>query len=114
MEECIFCKIINGDIPSEKVYEDDLVLAFNDLTPQAPTHILVIPKEHISSANEIDDKNSKVIGRIFETISKLAKEREFDCDGYRVVNNCGNDGGQTVSHIHFHLLAGRQLQWPPG
>lgn len=114
MEECIFCKIISGEIPSVKVYEDDLVLAFNDLTPQAPTHILVIPKEHISSANEIDDKNSKVIGRIFETVSKIAKERGFDSDGYRVVNNCGNDGGQTVSHIHFHLLAGRQLQWPPG
>ncbi len=114
MEDCIFCKIIKGEIPSEKVYEDNLILAFNDLTPQAPVHILIVPKEHISSANEIDDTNSKVIGRIFEAISKIAKEKGFDKNGYRVVNNCGEDGGQTVDHIHFHLLAERQLQWPPG
>lgn len=114
MEECIFCKIVNGDIPSEKVYEDELVLAFKDLTPQAPVHILVIPKEHISSANEIDDKNNHIIGQIFNVTRKIAKEKGFDQDGYRIVNNCGNDGGQSVSHIHFHLLAGRQLQWPPG
>ena len=114
MEDCIFCKIIKGDIPSEKVYEDDLVLAFNDLTPQAPTHTLVIPKEHISSANDIDDSNSAVIGHIFKVISEIAKDQGFDKDGYRIVNNCGSDGGQTVDHIHFHLLAGRQLQWPPG
>lgn len=114
MEDCIFCKIVRGEIPSEKVYEDDLVLAFNDLTPQAPVHTLIIPKAHISSANDIDETNSQVIGRVFETVSKLAKEQGFDKDGYRVVNNCGDDGGQTVGHIHFHLLAGRQLQWPPG
>lgn len=114
MEDCIFCKIVKGEIPSEKVYEDDLVLAFNDLTPQAPIHTLVIPKEHIASANDIDDKNSKVIGHIYEVISKLAKEQGFDKDGYRIVNNCGSDGGQTVDHIHFHILAGRGLQWPPG
>lgn len=114
MEDCIFCKIVKGEIPSEKIYEDELVLAFNDLTPQAPTHILVIPKEHISSANDINDGNYKTIGHIFKTISKIAKEKGFDSDGYRVVNNCGDNGGQTVGHIHFHLLAGRQLQWPPG
>lgn len=114
MEDCIFCKIVKGEIPSEKVYEDDLVLAFNDLTPQAPVHTLIISKTHISSANDIDDTNSHIIGRVFETVSKLAKEKGFDQDGYRVVNNCGVDGGQTVGHIHFHLLAGRQLQWPPG
>lgn len=114
MEDCIFCKIIKGEIPSEKVYEDDLVLAFNDLTPQAPVHILVIPKTHIASANDIDDENFEVIGHIFKTISHIAKEKGFDKDGYRVVNNCGSDGGQTVNHIHFHILAGRNLKWPPG
>ncbi len=114
MEDCIFCKIAKGEIPSEKVYEDDLVLAFNDLTPQAPIHILVIPKEHIASANDIDDENSNVIGHIYEIVSKIAKDKGFDKDGYRVVNNCGKDGGQTVDHIHFHVLAGRGLQWPPG
>ena len=114
MEDCIFCKIVKGEIPSNKVYEDDLVLAFNDLTPQAPTHILVIPKEHIASANDITDNNSHLIGHIFSTISKIAKEKGFGDKGYRIVNNCGDDGGQTVGHIHFHLLARRQLQWPPG
>ena len=114
VEDCIFCKIVKGEIPSDKVYEDDLVLAFNDLTPQAPTHILVIPKIHIASANDIRDENSNIIGHIFSVISKIAKEKGFASDGYRVVNNCGNDGGQTVGHIHFHLLAERQLQWPPG
>lgn len=114
MEECIFCKIVKGEIPSDKVYEDDLVLAFNDLTPQAPNHILVIPKAHISSANDITDDNSHLIGHIFSIINKIAKEKGFDGKGYRIVNNCGDDGGQTVGHIHFHLLAGRQLQWPPG
>lgn len=114
MEDCIFCKIVRGEIPSEKLYEDDLVLAFNDLTPQAPIHTLVIPKEHIESANDIDSTNSQVIGHIYEVISKLAREKGFDKDGYRVVNNCGRDGGQSVDHIHFHVLAGRGLQWPPG
>lgn len=114
MEDCIFCKIVKGEIPSEKVYEDDLVLAFNDLTPQAPIHTLIIPKEHIASANDVDDKNSKLIGHIIAIASKIAKEQGFDKDGYRIVNNCGRDGGQTVNHIHFHVLAGRGLQWPPG
>ena len=114
MGDCIFCKIIRGEIPSDKVYEDDLVLAFNDLTPQAPTHILVIPKVHIASANDITEDNSHVIGHIFSVISKIAKEKGFSSDGYRIVNNCGSVGGQTVGHIHFHLLAERQLKWPPG
>lgn len=114
MSDCIFCKIINGEIPSEKVYEDDLVLAFNDVSPQSPTHILVIPKKHISSANDIDNSNKEVIGHIFSVISKIAKEKGFSDAGYRVVNNCGEDGGQTVNHIHYHVLAGRNLQWPPG
>lgn len=114
MQDCIFCKIIKGEIPSEKLYEDDMVLAFNDVSPQSPTHILVIPKKHISSANDIKDENKEVIGHIFSVISKIAKEKGFADAGYRVVNNCGEDGGQTVGHIHFHVLAGRNLQWPPG
>ncbi len=114
MEDCIFCKIASGEIPSEAVYEDDSVIAFNDLTPQAPTHILVIPKAHMTSANDINKENEAVIGHIFSVISQIASDKGFDKDGYRVVNNCGRDGGQTVKHIHFHILAGRNLQWPPG
>ena len=111
--DCIFCKIVNGEIPATKVYEDDLVVAFNDLEPQAPTHILVIPKEHISSAKEVTEENSKVIAHIFEVIAKLSKELKMD-DGFRVVNNCGDSAGQTVKHIHFHLLSGRSFTWPAG
>ncbi len=112
--DCIFCKIANKEIKSSIIYEDEMIIAFNDLEPQAPTHILIIPKEHISSANEIDNSNSKVISRIYEVASKIAKEMNFDNRGYRIINNCGKDGGQSVNHLHFHLLAGRQLQWPPG
>lgn len=114
MTDCLFCKIIKGEIPSVKVYEDDKVLAFRDIDPQAPSHIVVIPKTHISSTNELTAENSAVIGYIFEVIAKIAKQEGFAEQGYRVVNNCGEDGGQTVGHIHFHLLAGRNLQWPPG
>ncbi len=114
MEDCLFCKIIAGEIPSKKVYEDDLVYAFYDIAPQAPTHFIVIPKVHISSANELSDENAGVVGHIFAVIAKVAKELGFADNGYRVVNNCGRDGAQTVEHIHFHVLAGRQLQWPPG
>ena len=114
MTDCLFCKIIEGDIPSTKVYEDEFVLAFRDIEPQAPQHIIIIPKTHISSANEITAENSAVIGKIYEAASKIAKDLGFSENGYRIVNNCGKDGGQTVGHIHFHLLGGRNLQWPPG
>ncbi|WIV10688.1 histidine triad nucleotide-binding protein [Proteiniborus sp. MB09-C3] len=114
MSECIFCKIINGDIPANKVYEDDKVIAFNDLNPQSPTHVLIIPKKHIPSVNYIDENNSDIISHIFVAINKIAKEKGLDNQGYRIVNNCGELGGQTVEHMHFHLLGGRQLQWPPG
>ena len=114
MADCLFCKIIGGEIPSTKVYEDDAVYAFRDIEPQAPEHIIIVPKEHMTSANDITAENSAVIGRIFEAAAKIAKELGFAEKGYRVVNNCGEDGGQTVGHIHFHLLAGRNLQWPPG
>lgn len=114
MSECIFCKIANGEIPANKVYEDDKVIAFNDLNPQSPTHIIIIPKEHIPSANNIDENNSHIIGHIFVVINKIAKEKGLSNQGYRVVSNCGEFGGQSVEHLHFHLLGGRQLQWPPG
>lgn len=111
---CIFCKIINGEIPSQKVYEDDRILAFKDINPAAPIHIVIVPKEHISSANEINDSNKDVVGHIFEIAAVLAKENGIDKRGYRIVNNCGEEGGQSVNHLHFHLIGGRNLQWPPG
>ncbi|MGN1092022.1 MAG: histidine triad nucleotide-binding protein [Monoglobaceae bacterium] len=114
MEDCLFCKIVAGDIPSTKVYEDDKVYAFNDIEPQAPIHIIIVPKMHISSSNELTDQNAEVIGHIFAVAAKIAKEKGFAEKGWRIVNNCGEDGGQTVGHIHFHLLAGRNLGWPPG
>lgn len=114
MENCIFCKIIKGEIPSKKIYEDDKAIAFHDISPAAPVHVLVIPKEHIESANHITEENSQVIAHIFQVINKIVEELNIAEDGYRIVNNCGNDGGQTVGHLHFHVLGGRKLQWPPG
>ena len=105
---CLFCKIIAGDIPSTKVYEDETVFAFRDIAPQAPTHILVIPKEHISGCNGVTAENSAVVAHIFEVIPQIAKAEGLD-NGYRVVSNCGDDAGQTVHHLHFHILGGRQL-----
>lgn len=112
--DCLFCKIIQGEIPSAKVYEDETVYAFLDIDPQAPTHIILVPKEHIASANELSDENAGIVGHIFAVAAKLAADRGFAENGYRIVNNCGRDGGQTVGHLHFHLLAGRNLGWPPG
>ena len=111
--DCIFCRIANGEIPSKKAYEDDKVLAFYDLEPQAPVHILIIPKDHISSCAEINESNSDVVARIFEVASKLGKDLGLE-NGYRIVNNCGADGGQTVHHLHFHFMGGRQFGWPAG
>lgn len=112
--DCIFCKIISGEIPSKKIYEDELVYAFEDIAPAAPVHYLVIPKEHISCAAEITAESSNIIAHIFEVIAKLAKTDKGLADGFRVVNNCGELAGQTVFHIHFHILAGRKLEWPAG
>ncbi len=112
--DCLFCKISKGEIPSGKVYEDEMVFAFRDIEPQAPTHILIIPKEHIESANDINETNSKVVSHIFEVAAKIAKAEGIEKGGYRIVNNCGEDGGQTVKHLHFHMLGGRSLSWPPG
>ena len=108
MSDCLFCKIIAGDIPSTKVYEDETVLAFRDIAPQAPTHILVIPKAHIGSVAEITAENSGVVAHIFEVIPAIAKAEGLE-NGYRVVSNCGADAGQTVHHLHFHILGGKAL-----
>lgn len=113
MKDCLFCKIVAGEIPSTKVYEDDFVYAFLDIDPQAPFHCIVIPKEHIDSAALINEENSGLIAKVFEAIAKIAEAENLE-KGFRVVNNCGADGGQTVNHIHFHLLARRNLAWPPG
>lgn len=105
---CIFCKIIDGAIPSTKVYEDESVYAFRDINPQAPVHIVVVPKEHICCASEINESNSCYVAGIFEAIAKIAKAEGLE-NGYRVINNCGEDGGQTVMHLHFHVLGGKKL-----
>ena len=107
--DCIFCKIAQKEIPSTIVYEDEDVIAFNDLNPEAPVHVLVIPKKHIASANELTEENAGFISHVYVTAAKIAKELGIDESGYRIVNNCGADGGQTVFHIHFHLLGGKKL-----
>ncbi len=111
--DCLFCKIAAGEIPSTKVYEDEYVYAFLDIDPKAPFHCIIIPKEHISGADMINESNSHLIAKVFEAVAKIAKQENLQ-KGFRVVNNCGEDGGQTVGHIHFHLLARRNLAWPPG
>ena len=108
MSNCLFCKIVAGEIPSTKVYEDETVLAFRDIAPQAPCHVLVIPKAHISDANGITAENSAVVAHIFQVIPQIAKAEGLE-NGYRIVSNCGPDAGQTVQHLHFHILGGKQL-----
>lgn len=109
MNDCLFCKIIAGEIPSSKVYEDEYVYAFKDINPLAPVHVLIVPKEHISGASEITSENSAVVSKIFEAAAKLAKELGISDDGFRIVTNCGEHGCQSVKHLHFHLLGGKQL-----
>jgi len=111
-ENCLFCKIIKGEIPSRKVYEDDFCYAFYDIDPQAPTHFLVIPKAHIRSCGEISKDSSALVGHMFEVISKVTKE--LGLTDFRVVSNCGEQAGQSVPHLHFHVLGGRDMTWPPG
>lgn len=108
--DCLFCSIIKGDIPSTKVYEDETVFAFKDINPMAPVHILIIPQTHLSSINDVTEENSAVIAHIYEVAAKLAKEMGIAESGYRVVSNCGKDAGQTVFHLHFHLLGGKALK----
>ena len=111
--DCLFWSIIKGEIPSSKVYEDDLVYAFNDIDPQAPVHVLIVPKQHIKWAYDINEENSAVVAHIFEVIPKIAKELGVT-EGFRIVNNCGDSAGQSVKHLHYHLMAGRNFTWPAG
>lgn len=112
MSDCLFCKIAAGEIPSNKVYEDDLCYAFYDIDPKAPTHFLVIPKAHIPSVAAVTNENSAVVGHIFEVIAKVTKD--LGIESFRVVSNIGEQAGQSVFHLHFHVLAGRDMTWPPG
>lgn len=112
MSDCLFCKIVKGDIPSNKVYEDEVCLAFYDIDPQAPTHFLVIPKMHIASVAEVTEDNAAVAGHMLAVISKVTKQ--LGIDSYRVVSNIGEQAGQSVPHLHFHVLGGRDMTWPPG
>ncbi len=114
MAECLFCRIAHGEIPSKKLYEDDAVLAFYDIDPKAPVHFLVVPKQHIDSAACLTESDAQSIGHIYAVIAKLCKQLGVSESGYRVVTNVGEDGGQSVGHLHFHVLAGRTLAWPPG
>ena len=114
MANCIFCKIINGEIPCNKVYEDDKILCFKDLNPGAPVHVLIIPKKHISSLNEVKEEDLEYINQIYIKLKLIVKTLGISEDGYRLVVNCGTDGGQTVEHLHFHIMGGRAMQWPPG
>ena len=110
--DCVFCKIVEGEIPTDKIYEDEDIIAFNDLDPQAPIHFLVIPKKHITSLATLDESDSDLVAKIMLVIQKLAKENNLE--GYRVVTNIGEDGGQSAPHLHFHVLGGRAFHWPPG
>ena len=112
MQDCLFCKIAAGEIPSKKVYEDDLCYAFYDIDPQAPTHFLVIPKAHIVSVSEVTPENQAVVGHIFSVIAQITKD--LGLESYRVVSNIGEQAGQSVFHLHFHVLSGRDMTWPPG
>ena len=112
--DCLFCKIIAGEIPSTKVFENDKVYAFRDISPEAPVHVLIVPKEHIASANELTAENAGVVTDIFLAAKEIAAQEGIAEGGYLIVNNCGEDGGQTVQHLHFHMLGGRSLAWPPG
>jgi histidine triad (HIT) family protein len=111
MSDCIFCKILAGEIPSQRVYEDEFVLAFRDIAPQAPVHILVVPKKHIASVADLTVENSHLVAKCYEAIVEIAKSEKLE-KGYRIITNCGPDGGQTVFHLHFHLLGGRTLSSP--
>jgi histidine triad (HIT) family protein len=114
MAECIFCRIIARDLPGEIVHEDDAVVAFRDISPQAPTHIVLVPRKHIPSTNELVAEDDRIMGHLLRVAAELAKKEQIDQRGYRLVLNCGAEAGQSVDHIHVHLLGGRGLTWPPG
>ncbi len=114
MSDCLFCKIVSGEIPSTKVYEDEHLYAFKDISPVAPEHVVIVPKVHFASLNEVTDETAIILGHLMKTVPEIAAMLGIKESGYRLVNNCGADGGQTVFHIHYHLMGGRNLQWPPG
>jgi len=111
---CLFCRIIENKIPSKKVYEDAHVFAFEDVNPQAPVHILIIPKKHIATTLDLAEEDNELVGRLYQAANKIARDRGVDEKGFRLVMNCNHDAGQTVFHVHLHLLAGRAMHWPPG
>ena len=112
--DCLFCKIAKGLIPVEKLYEDNEIVAFKDINPSAPVHIIIIPIKHITSAMDLGSEDFTTVGHIFQAIKKLAVDFGVSESGFRVINNCGEDGGQSVNHLHFHLIGGRSMGWPPG
>lgn len=114
MDNCLFCRVASGEIASDVVYEDDAVVAFNDVNPKAPIHILVIPREHIATLNDLDDGHIDLVGRLYLVARDIAREQGFAEAGYRTVINCNRQAGQSVFHLHLHLLAGRLMGWPPG
>jgi histidine triad (HIT) family protein len=111
---CLFCRIVAGEIPSQKVAEDDSMLAFHDIAPRSPTHILIVPKEHIPSAADLTEDDGPLLGRMFATLARIARDAGIADDGYRIVSNVGRWGGQSVDHLHLHLMGGRAFEWPPG
>ena len=114
MTDCLFCKMVAGEIKPAKVYEDENILAFRDINPQAPLHVLVVPKEHIATLNDLEDEQSSLIGKLYLAAKQIAMQEGFSERGYRTVMNCNAEAGQSVYHIHLHLLAGREMRWPPG
>jgi histidine triad (HIT) family protein len=112
--DCLFCRIVRGEIPSDKVHEDDLVVAFRDIAPRSPTHILVIPRQHIASAADLTEADGPLLGRLFAATARIARDEGIADAGYRLVSNVGRWGGQTVDHLHVHLMGGRAFEWPPG
>ncbi|MGM0436988.1 MAG: histidine triad nucleotide-binding protein [Bacillota bacterium] len=114
MSECLFCKIASGKTDTEIEYEDEKIVVFEDINPKAPVHLLIVPKKHIPTLNDLKMEDKELVGHIYQVAAALAEKKGIEADGYRLVSNCNEDGGQTVFHVHFHLLGGRQLQWPPG
>jgi histidine triad (HIT) family protein len=112
--DCLFCRIVAGEVPATTVHDDDLVVAIRDIAPRAPTHILLLPREHLESAADLGEQHAELLGRLFATAARLAREEEIVANGYRVVTNVGRWGGQSVAHLHFHLMGGRAFEWPPG
>ena len=114
MDTCLFCKMVAGEIEPDKVYEDQHILAFRDINPQAPVHVLVIPKTHIATLNDLDESHTDLVGRLYLAAARIARQEGIAVRGYRTVMNCNADAGQTVFHLHLHLMGGRQMAWPPG